>query len=170
MLEIKTVFLKTKMNKLTFEQRQKPEANNKQPVRTSINKNPSNTSHNSSKVDKILDCGMDLDQAFKISTAVKRCNASKSELISKFGFLCEPKQGVDVEGLKPNLVEFSESINLNSDTAAISLSLVLKDFIGNNLKTTFLYMADKKPVILRRNIQLLLRLDEKFSYTQDIRN
>ena len=133
MLEIKTVFLKTKMNKLTFEQRQKPEANNKQPVRTSINKNTSNTSDNSSKVDKILDCGMDLDQAFKISTAVKRCNASKSELISKFGFLCEPKQGVDVEGLKPNLVEFSESINLNSDTAAISVSLVLKDLIGNNL-------------------------------------
>ena len=124
---------KTKMNKLTFEQRQKPEANNKQLVRTSINKNPSNASDNSSKVDKILDCGMDLDQAFKISTAVKRCNLSKIEIISKFGFLCEPKQGVDVEGLKPNLVEFSESINLNSDTAAISVSLVLKDLIGNNL-------------------------------------
>ena len=161
---------KTKMNELTFEQRQKPKANNKHLVRTSINKKLSNASDNSSKVDKILDGGMDLDQAFKISTAVKRCNASKSEIISKFGFLCEPKQGVDVEGLKPNLVEFSESINLNSDTAAISLSLKLKDFIGNNLKTTFLYIADKKPVILRRSIQLLLRLDEKFSYTQDIRN
>ena len=130
---IKGSIFKTKMNKLTFEQRQKPEANNRHLVRTSNNKKLSNTSDNSSKVDKILDCGMDLDQAFKISTAVKRCNASKSELISKFGFLCEPKQGVDVEGLKPNLVEFSESINLNSDTAAISVSLVLKDFIGNNL-------------------------------------
>ena len=30
-------------------------------------------------------------------------------------------------------------------------------------------MADKKPVILRRSIQLLLRLDENFLYTQDIR-
>ena len=165
----KDSIFKTKMNKLTFEQRQKPEASSKHMVRTPISKKLSNASDNSSKVDKILDCGMDLDQAFKISTTLKRCNSSKSEIVSKFGFLCEPRQGVDVEGLKPNLVEFSESIHLTSDIAVVSLSLVLKDFIGNNLKTTFLYMADKKPVILRRSVQLLLRLDENFLYTQDIR-
>ena len=168
-VENKDSIFKTKANKLTVEQRQQPEGNNKRVVGTSINEKLSNANDNSSKIDKILDCTMDLDQAFKIYTSHKRCNAPKSEIVTKFGFLCEPRQGVDVEGLKPNLVEFSESINFTSDIAVISLSLVLKDFIGNNIKTTFLYMADKQPVILRRSIQLLLRLDKKFSYTQDIR-
>ena len=88
---------------------------------------------------------------------------------SKFGFLCEPKQEVDIEGLKPNLVAFSEDINLSSDIAVIFLALILKDLSCKNETLTDLYMADDQPIILRRTIQLLSRLlDKTFSYTKDI--
>ena len=71
--------------------------------------------------------------------------------------------------MKPNLIEFSEDINLSSDIAVISLALVLKYFIGKNETTTVLHMADDQPMILRRTIQLLSKLlDKTFSYTQDI--
>ena len=160
---------KAKLTKLTFEQRQKPDANDKHMVRISINKKLSNASDNTSKVDKIVDCGMDLDEAFKIYTALKTCNALKNEIVHKFGFLCEPRPGVDVEGLKSSLIDFSERIDLNRDITVIYICSLLKDFIGNDLKRIFLYMADNKLVILSRSSQLLLRLDEKFSYTQEVR-
>lgn len=38
--------------------------------------------------------------------------------------------------------------------AAISLSLVLKEFIGKNKRTTLLQITDEQPVILRRAVTL----------------
>ena len=51
----------------------------------------------------------------------------------------------------------------------IALTLVLKNFIGENKTTTVLHMADKQPGILKRTIQLLPRLlDETYLFTNDI--
>ena len=133
---------------------------------TSLDEKVFNPSNDLSKSDKSPGRGLDLDQAFKRSTSLRK---SKSKIVSKFGFLCEPKQGVDIEGLKPKLVEFSEDINLTSDIAVIALALVLQNFIEENETTTVLHMADEQPTIIRRAIQLLQRLDETFSYTQDLR-
>ena len=181
---------KTKVNKLPVKQRQKQKDNKKHIVSpsvpetsfpevgtstkkkvsnpgTSLDEKVCNPSNDSSKPDKSPGHGLDLDQAFKRSTSLKK---SKSKIVSKFGFLCEPKQGVDIEGLKPRLVEFSEDINLSSGIAVIALALVLKTFIGENETTTVLHMTDEQPRILRRAIQLLPKLlDETFSYTQDLR-
>ena len=181
---------KTKINKLTMKQGQKHKDNKKHMVspsvpetnypevgtstnkkvsnsRTSLDEKVCNPSNDSSQSDKSPGHGSDLDQAFKRSTSLRK---SKSKVVSKFGFLCEPKQGVDIEGLKPRLVEFSEDINLTSSIAVIALALVLKRFIGENETTTVLHMADEQPRILGRAIQLLPRLlDETFSYTQDLR-
>ena len=118
--------------------------------------------------DKSRHHGMVLDQAFKSPVSLHKSKTAGSKIVSKFGFLCEPKQRVNIKGLKPHLVEFSEDIDLTSDVAVISLALVLKKFIGKNKPTTLLHMAGEQPRILTRTIQFLLRLDEKFSYTQDI--
>ena len=144
-----------------------PEANQPEvgPLRSEESFYPS---EDSTKADKSLDLGMDLDQIFQRSATLKKRNARKSKIVSKFGFLCEPGQGVDIEGLKPNVIEFSKDIDLTSDIAVISLALVLKHSIGNNKTTTLLYMTDEQPKILRRTIQLLKKLDEPFSYTEDI--
>ena len=164
----------TEMDEFTLEQRQRSGSNQKLQIgtspnfETSRNEKISNTSNDFSKINKSLDRGIDLDEAFERSAPLQS-NATKNKIVSKFGFICEPSQGVDIEGLKPNLVKFSEGINLTSDIAVISLALVLKGFIGKNKKTTFLYMTEEQPGILRRTFQLLLRLDENFSYTQDIR-
>ena len=70
--------------------------------------------------------------------------------------------------MTPNLFEFSEDINLASDTAVISFTLILKKLIGKNKQTAVLHLADDPPMILGRAIQLLLSLpDQTFSYTQD---
>ena len=165
----------TEMDEFTLGQRQRSESNQKLQIgtspnfETSRNEKISNTSNDFSKINKSLDRGIDLDEAFERSAPLQKSNATKNKIVSKFGFICEPSQGVDIEGLKPNLVKFSEGINLTSDIAVISLALVLKGFIGKNKKTTFLYMTEEQPGILRRTFQLLLRLDENFSYTQDIR-
>ena len=171
---------KTEMNKLTLEQLQQDEGNKKHfvspsvlesyypDVGTSRNKvfKPNNDFRKSSKS---LDLTMELDQAFERSAPLQKSKSARSKIVSKFVFFCEPKQGVDIEGLKPNLIEFSEDINLSSDIAIISLALVLKYFIGKNETTTVLHMADDQPMILRRTIQLLSKLlDKTFSYTQDI--
>ena len=137
-------------------------------VETSRNENFSNQRNAFIKADKIRNRRMDLDQAFERSAPLQKSKAARSKIVSKFGFLCEPKKGVDIEGLKPNLVEFSENINLSSDIAVISLTLVLRDFIGKNETTTVLYMTDDQPQILKRTFQVLSRLDKTFSYTQDI--
>ena len=188
-LRNKDSVFKTKINKLPMEKRQKQKDDKKHMVSSSVpetnypvvgtltNKKVSNSgtsldekvfnpSNDLSKSDKSPGHGLDLDQAFKRSTSLRK---SKSKIVSKFGFLCEPKQGVDIEGLKPKLVEFSEDINLTSDIAVIALALVLQNFIEENETTTVLHMADEQPTIIRRAIQLLRRLDETFSYTQDLR-
>ena len=169
----------TKINKLTFEQWQQ-EDNEKHldsrslsgssypDMETSRNESFSIQSNPIIKDDKIQNRRMDLDQAFESSIPLRKSKAARSRIVSKFGFLCEPKQGLNIEGLKPNLVEFTEDINLSSDIAVISLTLVLKNFIDKNKTTTVLYMVDEQPKILKRTFQLLTRLDKTFSYTEDI--
>ena len=113
---------------------------------------------------------MDLDQAFKTSTSLKKSHYGRSKIVSKFGFLCDPIQGVDIEGLKPDIVEFSDDIELSSDVAVIAFALVLQKFIDEKERTTILHMSEEQPRILRRTIQLLLRISEEpFSYVEDIR-
>ena len=120
------------------------------------------------KVGKRLDSRMDLDQVFERSTPFREQKNARSKIVNKFDFLCEPKQGIDIAGLKPNLFEFSEDINLGSDIAVKSFTLILKKLTGKNKQTSVLYLADNQPIILRRAIQLLLSLlDKTFSYTED---
>ena len=170
----KNSVFKTKMDPPpTFGQRQQPKHNKKQmaspsfsqffpDVETTVNEEVSNHDNVSTKADK----SFDLDQAFKRSASLRKSN---TKIVSKFGFLCEPRQGVDIKGYKPNLVEFSENINLTSNIGIIALTLVLKNFICKNETTTVLYMAEEQPKILKRTFQLLLGLfDEKFLFTQDI--
>ena len=120
-----------------------------------------------SQTNESLDPGIDLDQVFKRSSYLQEEIAGKSKIISKFGFLCEPKQGVDIKWFKPNLVEISEEIKSTSDMLVISLGLVLKYFIGKNKATTVLYMDDEEPGTLRKIIELLQK-GESFLHTQDI--
>ena len=175
---------KTKM--LTFERRQNKVGNKEHMVSLSLAESNNAEVGTSSKfktkgnevsnpyndintTDKSLNRRIDLDQAFERAAPLQKSKAAKSKIVSMFDFLCEPKEGVDIKGLKPNLVVFSEDINLTSDMAVISLALVLKKFIGKNKATTLLHMADKQPRILKRTIQLLPKLlDEKFSYTRNI--
>ena len=162
----------TEMGKLKFEQQQQPEDNKKRKPVVSTSLAESNypnveTSISEKIPDKSRDHGMELDQAFKSSAPVQKSKTA-GKIVSRFGFLSEPNLGVDIKGLKPNLVEFSEGIDSTSDATVISLALVLKHFIGKNKATTLLHMADEQPRILTRTIHLLLKLDEKFSYTQDI--
>ena len=162
----------TEMGKVTLEQQQQPEDKKKRkrvvlPSLPESNYPNVETSITEKIPDKSSDHGMVLDQAFKSSSPLKKNKTAGSKIVSKFGFLSEPKQGVDIKGSKPNLVQFSEDIDLTSDVAVISLALVLKKFIGKNKSTTLLHMADEQPRILTRTIQFLLTL-EKFSYTQDM--
>ena len=83
--------------------------------------------------------------------------------MSEFGFLCEPSQGVDIEGIKPSLFEFSVDIDFPSKIAVVSLALVLKKLIDKNKIITILHMADEQPEILRRTIQLVEKLFKKLS-------
>ena len=165
----------TEMDKITSEQRQQSNESENSQVGTSQNFEPlreetiSNPIRDLSRADEGLDRGIDLDLLFKRRSSTQKNNTAESKIVSKFGFVCEPSQGVDIGGWKPKLIEFSEDINLTSDVAVISLALVLKGFIGENKMTTFLHMSDKQPGILRRAIQLLLKLDETFLYTEDIK-
>ena len=168
-VENKDSIFKTKMDKLTIQPQQKLQGSdtNYPNTGTSINQNVSNPSKFCGKSYKDFGPEMDLDQAFKKSSSLGR---GKSKIISKFGFLCEPRHGVDIEGLKPNLVEFSEDISLTSNIAVVALALALKKFISKKEETTILHMADEQPTILRRAIQLLPRfLDETFFCTQDMK-
>ena len=178
----KNSVFKTKMDHLTLGKQQQPKRNKKHMfspslsqkyypnLETPVNGKVSNQGNDSCKADNSLGRTMELDQAFMRSSSTKNSNAKQSKIVSKFDFLCEPRLGVDIEGTTPNLVEFSEDINLSSDVAVISLALVLRNFIGKNQTTTVLHMSDEQPSILKRTIQLLPRvLDENFSCTQDIR-
>ena len=169
-------------SKFPVKQQQQPEDNKKNMISanelesnylemgSSMNKKISNHSNNSNKAFKSLGRGMDLDQAFKTSTSLKKSHYGRSKIVSKFGFLCDPIQGVDIEGLKPDIVEFSDDIELSSDVAVIAFALVLQKFIDEKERTTILHMSEEQPRILRRTIQLLLRISEEpFSYVEDIR-
>ena len=183
---------KTSMNKVRLDQQHQPKDNKKRMVSSSASEpnyvdtadivTPSKikTSRNEvsyprndiSTTDRSLGDRMDLDQAFEKSASLQESKAGKSAIVSKFGFLCDPKEGIDIKGLEPNIVEFSEEISLTSNIAVISLALVLKKLIGKNEATSLLHMAKEQPRILRRATQLLLRcldVDERFSYTQDIK-
>ena len=168
-------------SKLAFEQRQQPKSSKRRMISPNVpelnylemgiskNGSISKPSDYTSEFDKKASPGMDLDQAFKTSTPVKKSNAAKSKIVSKFGFICEPKSGVDIEGLKPKLFKFSEHINLTSDVAVIALASVLGDIIDKNETTSILHIADRQPWLLRRAIKLLPKvLDESFSYTKNI--
>ena len=138
-------------------------------LENSRNEKVLNPSDDISQTNESLDHGVDLDQAFKRSSSLQEDIAGKSKIISKFGFLCQPKQGVDIKGFKPNLVEISEEIKSTSNMLVISLGLVLKYFIGKNKATTVLYMAEEQPGTLRKTIELLQKLPgESFLHTQDI--
>ena len=157
----KSVF-QAEMDELIFEQQQKPKSNKDDVV------SPSAQELNIAS-DEGLYSGMDLDQAFERLTHFRKSTTGKTKIVSTFGFLCDLRQGVDIEGLRPDLVEFSEDINSTSDMAVISLAIILKDVIDKNKATTILHMADEQPRILRRTIQLLPRvLNENFSYTQNV--
>ena len=173
----KNSIFKTKMNSSKFEKQQQPKHKNKhissrsfsQIVKTTVNEKVSNHDNDSTKVDKSFGPKIDLDQAFKRSASLRKSYGSKSKIVSKFDFLCKPRQGVDIEGFQPNLVEFSEDINLTSDIGIIALTLVLKNFICQNKSTTVLHMAEEQSKILKRTFQLLLGLfDEKILFTQDV--
>ena len=114
------------------------------------------------------DHAMDLDQAFKRSAPLQNINAAENKIVSNFGFLCDPKQGVDIKGIKPNLFDFSD-IDLVSDIAVISLASVLKKSIDRNKMLTVLYLTDEQPKLLTMAIQLFTELDKRFSCTDDIK-
>ena len=100
-------------------------------LENSRNEKVLNPSDDISQTNESLDHGVDLDQAFKRSFSLQEDIAGKSKIISKFGFLCQPKQGVDIKGFKPNLVEISEEIKSTSNMLVISLGLVLKYLVNN---------------------------------------
>ena len=169
-LQNKESVFKINMDDLTFEQRQQPEGIEKHTVSQSAPKysevgKPANSDE---KLLAFKKTSLDLDQAFKKSATYQNVNAAENKIVSKFGFDCEPRQGVDIEGVKPNLFELSEDIDLGSEMAVVSLALVLKKSIDINETITVLHMADEQPKILRRAIQLFRKLDERFSYTEDI--
>ena len=91
---------------------------------------------------------MDLDQTFQRLPPLKKINSPESKIVSKFGFLCEPRQGVDIKGWTPNLVEFSKDIDLASNIAVISLALTLKSSMVDKKTTTVLHMTDEQPKIV----------------------
>ena len=169
-LQNKESVFKIKMDNPTFEQRQQPEGIEKHTVSDSAPEylevgTPANSDE---KLLAFKKTSMDLDQAFKKSASLQNVNPAANKIVSKFGFLCEPTQGVDIEGVKPNLFELSEDIDLRSEMAVVSLALVLKKSIDTNETITVLHMADEQPKILRKTIRLFQKIDERFSYTEDI--
>ena len=180
-MQNKDSVFKTEMGKVTFEQEQQYKENKKNlvslsmlesnypDVNTSGNQNCVNRSNDFIKTDETRNHGIDLDQAFERVAPLQKKEAARSKIVTKFDFLCEPKQGFGIKGLKPNLIEFSRFIDLNSKIGVISLALVLKVFIDKNEKTVILHMTEDLSAILKRTFQLLLRLLGKtFSYTEDI--
>ena len=171
----------TKINKLSMEQRQQPKDNKKHmfsssvqelnhtEVRTSLIPETTRNEFNSfSKADKNVDHRMDIDQVMEKLSPLHKRKTANIKIVSKFGYTCEPKQGVDIKGTKPNLFEFSEDINLTNNIAVTSLALVLKDLLHKNERIAVLHMVDEQPEILGRTIELLRKLDKTFSYTQHI--
>lgn len=156
----KESIFKTEMGKLELEKKQQHEDNK--------SLKGSNSSINSSKSNKMLNQIMDLDQAFVKLTSVRRKNR-KDRIASKFHFLFEPKQGVDIDGGIPKLFEFSDDIQSFNDVAAIFLAVLLLKFISENEATVLLHLSRKIPEILKRAVQILLKHSQSdFLYTEKI--
>lgn len=101
---------------------------------------------------------MDLDHEFVKAESVKKTRAGNNKIVSTFGFICEPKQGVDIDGGKPKLVEFSDRTVSTNDMEVISLALVLHKFTSESKTTAFLYFTDEEPNILKKAVSLLLKI------------
>ena len=101
---------------------------------------------------------MDLDQAFVKVESIKKTKPGNNKIVSTFHFICEPKQGVDIDGGKPKLVEFSDSTVSTNDMEVISLALVLRKFTSESKTTAFLYFTDEEPDILKKAVPLLLKI------------
>ena len=137
---------------------------------STISSNENVSYYNSPNItNKIYEYDMNLDEAFEKVSAVNKGHLAKDAIVSRFGFLSEPRQGVDIKGGKPTLVEFSESMNSTNDVGVISLALVLHKLTSANRKTTLLHVTKEKPDILRKAIIFLnkfLATDAK--YTESI--
>ena len=123
---------------------------NPESISSSYEKVPSDQDNS----DRIYEQTIDLDQAFGNRSVLQKHDGGKNMIVTKFGFVCEPRPGLDIPRKKPKLIEFSEKIHSTSDIAVITLSLALNEFILENRKTTLLYTTESKPEILRRAIHL----------------
>ena len=93
----------TEMDGVTFKQQQQHDedsllSSNQPAVGTSGNGQSSYPSEDSSKTDRSLDLGMDLDKAFQRSSPVKKRNAPKSKIVSKFGFFVSLDKEMKLKG------------------------------------------------------------------------
>ena len=113
------------------------------------------------KIGEPLEQDLDLDHTFKNLSALQNRNGGKSKIVSNFGFVCEPRKGLDITKKTPKLIEFSEQINSTSNIAVIALTLALNEFVFENKKTTLLYTSDKEPKILRMAIHLFPHIISK---------
>ena len=140
------------------------------PEKTLNYKNNINSTYSNSSVksNKRHDDAMDLDQALELTSSLEN-GTGKNIIKSSFSFICEPRKGVEIKGVKPKLYEFSGDIHSASDMAVISLALVLADITNENKKTVLLHMSEEKPDILGKAIQLLPMLLDNAFFTESIK-
>ena len=111
---------------------------------------------------------VDLDQAFEKLASVRRKNKN-DKIVSKFHFLSEPKQGIDIDGGIPMLVEFSDDIQSFKDIVVTFTALLLLKFISENEATVLLHLSRKTPEILIKAVQVLRNCPQSdFLYTEEI--
>ena len=113
---------------------------------------------------------IDLDQAFGKVAPHQNSSKEANIIVSRFNFTCDPKPGVDINGGRPKLVEFSDSIQSSNYMAVICLALVVKQFLSESKTTVLLHMTDEKPSILKRALHLLqiVLAKESILYTESI--
>ena len=127
-----------------------------------------NSSINCKQSKKIPDDIVDLDQAFVKLASVKRKNRG-NKIVSKFHFIAEPKQGVDINGGDPVLYEFSDDIQSFKDIVVTFTALLLLNFISENEATVLLHLSRKTPEILKKAVQVLRKHPQSdFLYTEEI--
>ena len=168
----KESIFKTEKGKLEFKKQLQHQYNKSYLVTSTYetlnDKKGSNSSINSRQSNKMTDHTMDLDQAFVKLAGVKR-KTRKNKIVSKFHFISEPKQGVDIDGGIPMLVEFSNDIQSFKDMAVTFIALMLLKFISENESTVLLHISRKTPEILKRAVQVLLKRPRcDFIYTEKI--
>ena len=128
----------------------------------------SNSSINSKQSKKMPDDIVDLDQAFEKLASVRRKNKN-DKIVSKFHFISEPKQGIDIDGGIPMLVEFSDDIQSFKDIVVTFTALLLLKFISENETTVLLHLSRKTPEILIKAVQVLRKHPQSdFLYTEEI--